>query len=71
MNFKAYTFPDSARGRWLVMGVGDLDIFLGGAYKAPFKAPETYLKQWEKEGPSWLILRNQTAERKATPRDPK
>jgi len=73
LKFKAQTFPDSARGRWLVMEAGDLDgdgdrdIILGGAYKVSFQAPEAYLKRWEKEGPSLLILRNQLAERKVKP----
>ena len=37
LEFKPHTFPDSARGRWLTMDVGDvdgdgdLDIVLGGA----------------------------------------
>lgn len=70
LKFTAHTFPDPQRGRWLTMdagdldGDGDVDIVLGGVYKTPFRAPEPLLERWQKEGPSVLILRNRSAERK-------
>ncbi len=67
LKFTAHTFPDCQRGRWLTMdagdldGDGDVDVVLGGVYKTPFRAPETLLQRWQKEGPSLLILRNTVA----------
>jgi hypothetical protein len=70
LKFAARTFPDCYRGRWLTMdaadldGDGDVDIVLGGVYKTPFRAPEPLLQRWQREGPSLLILRNQSADRR-------
>ena len=45
-------------------GDGNVDIVLGGVYKTPFRAPQSLMDRWQKEGPSVLILRNQLAQRK-------
>lgn len=64
LQFKAFSFPESKLGRWLVMDVGDLDgdadldLVLGAANKTPFKVPDALKQRWEKEGPSVLILKN-------------
>jgi len=67
LNFSAYTNPDLIFGRWMTMGVGDLDgdddidIVLGGAYipTGMFAYMDTYRRLAE-TAPSILILKNTT-----------
>ena len=62
--FDAYSFKDSHSGRWLVMdaqdldGDGDLDLVLGASDRSPYDVPPAIAEQWEKSGPSLLILKN-------------
>lgn len=64
LKFDAFSFPESAIGRWLVMDVGDvdgdgdLDIVLGAANRTPYKVNSALYEKWLKEGPSILILKN-------------
>ncbi len=64
LQFKARTFPDCERGRWITMaagdldGDGDIDLVLGSAFKTPFRTTGELQARWDKEGPSLLILRN-------------
>ncbi|MEW6302322.1 MAG: VCBS repeat-containing protein [Verrucomicrobiota bacterium] len=64
MQFAAFTFSESISGRWMTFDAGDLDgdgdpdIALG-AFNRPFNdLPGVLLEQWEKRGPSVLILKN-------------
>jgi hypothetical protein len=62
-SYKAYSFPDSARGRWLTMDTGDLDgdgipeVVLGAFNRTPFKVPESVASQWKTNGTSLLIVK--------------
>ncbi len=65
-NFVMSTFRECASGRWLTMDCGDLDgdghddLVLGSMIKMPAKVPDFLMKEWEKAGPSIVVLRNTT-----------
>lgn len=65
LKFDAFSFPESASGRWLVMdagdvdGDGDSDIVLGAANRTPYKVNPALYEKWQKQGPSILILKNE------------
>ena len=62
--FEPSTFPECIVGRWLTLDVGDLDgdgdddIALGSLIRMPVKVPDFLKDNWEKTGPSAVILRN-------------
>jgi hypothetical protein len=64
MRFKASTFRECISGRWLALDAGDLDsdgdvdIVLGSYIHGPSDVPDGLMLNWEKAGPSVLILRN-------------
>lgn len=63
MKFKVSTNPDTYKGRWLTMDVGDIDkdgdddIVLGNFSVGPTSMPETIYKTWM-DGPAAMILVN-------------
>ncbi len=65
MKFTPYSFPQSQRGRWMVMDIGDLDqdgdldILLGSfVYFIPMGDTTGLGDWWMNEGPSVLVLEN-------------
>lgn len=65
MKFTPYSFPESTRGRWMVMDVadmdgdGDLDIALGSfVYFSPMGDTTDLGQKWMQEGPSVIVLEN-------------
>ncbi len=66
-HYRAFSIPEASRGRWLTMAIGDLDgngspdIVLGAFNRTPFPVPPSILAQWQTNGPSLLILKNQRA----------
>ena len=67
LTFEAFSFPESTRGRWIVMdaedmdGDGDIDLALGSNVNFIAKGDTTGLsKKWLKESPSIIILENTT-----------
>jgi hypothetical protein len=64
--FTASTFPDPARGRWMVMDTGDLDsdgdtdIVLGACVFETNEDGKKYESRWRDQGVALLILKNKT-----------
>lgn len=64
-HYRAFSIPEASKGRWLTMATGDLDgngspdIVLGAFNRTPFAVPPSILSQWQTNGPSLLILKNQ------------
>lgn len=65
LQFDAYSFPQAAQGRWMVMDVndkdgdGDMDIVLGSfVYFIPDGDTTGLSKWWMDKGPSLMLLEN-------------
>lgn len=65
-SFSPKSFPDAARGHWLILETGDLnqdgrtDIFLGAFAFSTTPVPTAYKKRWRDENIHALILWNET-----------
>jgi len=67
MKFEDYTFPESTKGRWIVMdaedmdGDGDIDLALGSfVYFLPQGDTTGLGQKWLSSGPSIIVLENTT-----------
>jgi len=64
--FAVATFRETISGRWLTMdaadidGDNDLDLILGSHIHGPSEVPDFLMKDWEKGGPPFVVLRNTT-----------
>ncbi len=67
MKFEAYSFPESFKGRWIVMDAedmdadGDIDLALGSfVYFLPLGDTTGLGQKWLSNGPSIIVLENTT-----------
>jgi hypothetical protein len=67
MKFEDYSFPESIKGRWIVMDAedmdadGDIDLALGSfVYFLPLGDTTGLGQKWLSEGPSIIVLENTT-----------
>ncbi len=70
LDFRPFSIPAAASGRWLVMDAadvdddGDEDIVLGSAKMAMGSIPQALLKRWSDASPSVVLLENKTKNEK-------